>query len=182
MKATKVDKNNTNIISNIDKNSNESDNESIDETLCEEQTNLKINKSEERLNSCIGLEKDKKKKKRRRSRKKKSESNPSEVIKKESTESQKLSVLRPEVVEGLVSNKEKRVSLKSNVLDELSHKIKQIQCLKIEDLLEVTFWQKFVQRTGRVVAITKALHSRKAGGRPDSYERKEPKLGSFYTK
>ena len=106
------------------------------------------------------------KRKRRRSRKKKNKSNSVETI--EDTKDNpidKLSLLKPEIREALISTKNNRISSKSSLSDELSQKISRIQSLKVEDLLELPFMQKFIQRTGRVVYILEAFHSRKAGGR-----------------
>ena len=152
-------------------NSDESDQQSINEALCELQSNRLINKTEANVDSSNEIQKinkNKKRKRRKRSRKKKNDSDSSDVPNKESVEtnkSEKLSLLRPEVIEGLLNPKTNRNSSKSNLSDELTQRINQIQNIKVEHLLELPFWQRFVQRTGRVVAITEAIHSRIAGGR-----------------
>ena len=149
-------------------NSDESDEQSInEESLYDGLSDHKIDKIEAQVDSSHELKRSAKKKKKKRSRKKKKKNDFNDIQNKGitgSNESEKLSLLKPEVIEGLSINKENKVS-KYNVLDELSRDIRRIQSIKVQYLLELPFWQRFVQRTGRVVAIIEAIHSRKAGGR-----------------
>ncbi|CAG2177744.1 unnamed protein product, partial [Oppiella nova] len=115
--------------------------------------------------------------KRRRSRKKKNKSGSDEKNDVKSSECEKTSLLKPEVVNSLIIAKKSQRH--SRICDELSATLERIGDLKIEYLLKLEFWDKFIQRTGRVVAISEYIHSRTAGGRLSHMKEKNQNWALF---